>query len=174
MTDETYDGIQGEIRAFPYSFVPKGWLPCDGQLLSIQANTSLFSIIGTVYGGDGRTTFALPDLRGRVPVGSGHGTGLSDRPPGQAGGSDAVKLTLHEMPSHRHDLSVSTHVGTERQPVGQYLARGSGIGFYAEAQSNVFASTVMLTQTGANAPHDNQMPCLYVRYGICVQGTWPG
>jgi microcystin-dependent protein len=172
--DATSDGYIGEIRAFPYhGFVPSGWAPCDGQLLEIVPNTALFSVIGTVYGGDGRTNFGLPDLRGRLPVCWGSGGGLTPRQLGDFGGTDAVKLSISDMPSHNHALNVSTHKADERQPVDQYFASGDGIGMYAPAKSDVFFYPGMMTYAGGGAAHDNQMPYLNVRYAICIQGVFP-
>lgn len=170
----TYDAFQGEIRAFPYGFVPVGWIACDGQTLSIEHYTALYSIIGTVYGGDGRTGFCLPDLRDRVPLGAGDGNGLTPRPLGQSGGTNSVTLSVDEMPSHTHTFSVSTARAAERQPAGQYFAQGDGIGMYAPAKSDTAFDPGMLTYAGGGAAHDNQMPYLYVRYAICILGTWPG
>src|SRR4051812_13799177 len=110
------DNFVGEIRAFPFNFAPDGWALCDGQLLSISQNTALFSLLGTYYGGDGRSTFALPDLRGRVPLGFDQGPGLSYYSLGESGGAERVTLLVSEMPVHSHQLEASSGSATVRRP----------------------------------------------------------
>lgn len=164
----------GEIRAFPYTFAPAGWAACNGQLLTIQQNTALFSLIGTSYGGDGRTTFGLPDLQGKVPMCWGNGRGLTPRTLGEVGGTETVTLTIAEMPQHDHGLNVSTDVATERQPPGQLFAEGRGIAAYGDATdpaSYLFQGT--LTFTGQSQPHNNLMPYLALTVCIAVQGDYP-
>ena len=110
------DPFVAEIRLFPFNFPPKGWAWCDGQIMPIAQNTALFSLLGTTYGGDGRTTFALPNLQGRVPLHEGHGPGLSQRFLGESGGSDTVTLLESEMPAHAHALTASAAAGYARSP----------------------------------------------------------
>lgn len=164
----------GEIRAFPYTFAPVGWAACDGALMTIQQNSALFSLIGTSYGGDGRTTFALPDLQGRVPMGWGEGNGLTPRRIGDTGGSDAVLVTIAGMPQHSHALNASGDLAAERQPAGQFFAQGDGISAYGEPTqpaSYLFQGT--LTFTGESRPHNNLMPYLALTVCIAVQGDYP-
>src|SRR5215475_12772664 len=115
-----------EIRIFPFNFPPKGWAFCDGQILPLSQNTALFSLLGVTYGGDGKSTFALPDLQGRSPMQPGQGPGLSLHDLGETGGSETVTLLESEIPSHSHSLTASVRDGLERSPVGQNLAAGIG------------------------------------------------
>ena len=129
------DPFVAEIRIFPFNFAPKGWAWCNGQLLPISQNTALFSLLGTTYGGDGKSNFALPDLQGRAPMHTGQGTGLSLRDLGEAGGSETVTLLESEMPTHTHALAASQADGLERLPSGQLLATGIAIGQYGAADA---------------------------------------
>ena len=110
----------GEISMVAFTFAPRGWAFCDGQLLAISQNTALFSLIGTTYGGDGRTTFALPDLRGRVPLHMGNGPGLTSRPEGQKGGSETVTLTVSQMPAHNHQANASSTTSDKPGPINNF------------------------------------------------------
>lgn len=164
----------GEIRAFPFAYAPAGWAACNGQLLTIQQNTTLFSLIGTSYGGDGRTTFALPDLQGRVPMCWGDGPGLTPRSLGQTGGAESVALTTAEMPQHSHSFNASSDLATERQPPGQLFAQGDGVSAYGDPTqpaSYLFQGT--LTFSGQSQPHGNLMPYLALTVCIAVQGDYP-
>ena len=164
----------GEIRLFPYGRgVPKGWAECNGQLLSIQNNTALFSILGTHYGGDGRTTFGLPNLNRRVAIGWGQTSGGSYHPIGEPGGTATVTLRTQEMPRHSHDLQVSTSPATERQPAGQGFADGNAVAFYGKPGSGLAFDSGILSTSGHSGPHNNLMPYLTFRFGICLQGDWP-
>jgi microcystin-dependent protein len=164
----------GEIRAFPFSYAPAGWATCDGRLLTIQQNTGLFSLIGTSYGGDGRTTFALPDLQGKVPMGWGSGRGLSPRTIGETAGADRVTLTITEMPQHSHALNASGDLAAERQPAGQLFAQGDGISAYGDpTQPASYLYQGTLTFTGESQPHNNLMPYLALTVCIAVQGDYP-
>jgi len=125
------DPFVAEIRIFPFNFAPKGWAWCDGQLLPLSQNTALFSLLGTTYGGDGKSNFALPDLQGRAPMHPGQGPGLSLHDLGETGGSETVTLLESEIPAHAHAMHVSQADGIERNPPGQLLATGIGIGQYA-------------------------------------------
>src|SRR6476660_5328607 len=125
------DPFVAEIRIFPFNFAPRGWAWCAGQLLPLSQNTALFSLLGTTYGGDGKSNFALPDLQGRAPMHPGQGNGLSLHDLGETGGSDTVSLLESEMPSHRHGVSVSAADSNTRIPIGQKPAVGIGVGMYA-------------------------------------------
>jgi microcystin-dependent protein len=163
-----------EIRILPYTFAPRGWASCDGQLLPISQNTALFSLLGTFYGGDGRTTFALPNLQGAAPMGSGQGPGLSERFVGESAGEDAVTLIDSEMPAHSHGLVVSTRPATEATPAGQYLAVGAGVGMYdANTQPTQPLAAQAVSPAGGSLPHNNLQPYLTVQYCIALQGIYP-
>src|SRR5687767_14673745 len=127
------DPFVAEIRIFPFNFAPKGWAFCDGQLLPISQNTALFSLLGTVYGGDGKSTFALPDMQGNVPLQPGQGQGLSLYDLGQIGGAESITLLQSEIPVHTHQMSVSSQLALENHPQGQKFAAGDGVNMYAPA-----------------------------------------
>ncbi|GMK42804.1 tail Collar domain-containing protein [Paenibacillus sp. CCS19] len=158
----------GEIRLFGFGFVPKGWLPCNGQLLNISTNTALFSLLGTAYGGDGIRTFALPDYRGRVPV---HQS--SSLPIGATGGEEAHTLTVTEMPAHNHHVSASNGDGTAKSPEGMTWA-------VPQSKANSFSTTLDKTMSsaafsaaGGSQPHSNMQPYLAINYCIAAQGIYP-
>ena len=159
----------GEIRIFPYNFAPRGWALCNGQILSIAQNTALFSLLGTTYGGNGQTTFALPDLRGRVPNSSGQGPGLSSYSLGQVGGTEAVTLTQQELPSHNHAVNSTNADATSSRPGGNFPAAGGG---YNSAPSNNMAPA-MIANAGGNQPHNNVQPYLTLNYCIALEGIYP-
>lgn len=171
----------GEVRLLPYNFAPKGWALCNGQVLPISSNTALFSILGTVYGGDGKTTFALPNLQGRVVPGAGQGPGLQNWMPGMQGGSDSVTLISDEMPAHNHTLSGLDVVGTVDAPsadayLGQDRRGGQGnIDFLAPSDTTVDTSmdTQALTINGGSQPHENRQPFLSANFCIATQGIFP-
>src|SRR4026208_1454249 len=127
------DPFVAEIRIFPLNFAPHGWAWCDGQLLPLSQNTALFSLLGTTYGGNGKSNFALPDLQGRAPMHPGQGPGLSLHDLGETGGSETVSLLESEIPSHSHAVNASQSDAIERIPTGQLFATGVGIGYYAPA-----------------------------------------
>src|SRR5262245_2996958 len=122
----------GEIRMVGFNFAPLGWALCNGQLLAISQNTALFSLLGTTYGGNGQTTFALPDLRGRIPIHQGQGPGLSNRVLGEVGGQESVALTSQQMPAHTHALLASPSPGTTISPVGSTWASSPSLAAYAD------------------------------------------
>ncbi len=163
------EGFIGEIRLFAGNFPPRNWFFCEGQLLSIAQYTAMFSILGTTYGGDGRTTFALPNLKGRVAVGEGNGPGLSYLKLGQPGGAPSITLNATQLPAHTHNLRGLDAEGTTASPAGAYLAEGSDDVF--SNQSNVAMAPT--TNTGGNQPHENRQPYLASSYIICFQGTYP-
>jgi len=165
--------ILGEIYLVPYNFSPKGFADCNGQLLSISQNTALFSLLGTTYGGDGKSTFALPDLRDRVPVGAGQGPGLSDYVEGQSGGESSHILTYAEMPYHNHALMADSGGGTSAHAQGNVFARRADrVPVYA-ATSSTTASVSAIGMTGGGSAHNNLQPYLGLKYIIALQGVYP-
>src|SRR3954467_2686812 len=124
------DPFVAEIRIFPFNFAPKGWAWCDGQLLPLSQNTALFSLLGTTYGGDGKSNFALPDLQGRAPMHPGQGPGLSLHDLGETGGSETGSLLESEIPSHSHSLLASFSDAGDPTPIGSQIAKGIGVGYY--------------------------------------------
>jgi microcystin-dependent protein len=163
----------GEVRLTAFSLVPSGWALCNGQLLSIASNTALFQVIGTAYGGDGVSSFALPDLRGRIPVAPGQGPGLSNRTRGEAGGTETHTLVTTQLPAHTHALRASNANATTDQPGGNVPARNpSGIPGYATvADANLAVAGV--ASVGGNQPHNNLQPYIVVNYIIALQGMFP-
>lgn len=165
------DPFVAEIRIFPFNFAPKGWAWCNGQLLPISQNTALFSLLGTTYGGDGKSTFALPDMQGNAPIHAGQGQGLSEYDLGQMGGSETVTLLQTEMPAHSHSLSASTEAGDTNLPAGNFTGTGSSI--YAPAAQLVGMSPQSLSPAGGSLPHNNMMPYLTFYFNIALQGIFP-
>lgn len=179
----------GEIKMFAGNFAPRSYALTDGQLLSIAQNTALFSILGTTYGGDGRTTFALPDLRGRVPMHAGTGPGLTARTLGERGGVESVTLTTAQLPAHNHTASATTSAtlhasnsaGTLNSPTGNVLADDGNDRIYSNTAPNVTMSpaaitastTVTINDTGGNQPHINMQPYTVINFIICLQGIFP-
>ena len=167
------DPFVAEIRMFGFNFAPTGWAMCNGQLLPISQNTALFSLLGTVYGGDGKSTFALPNLQGNVPMHPGQGAGLSLRDLGQIGGSEFVTLLQSEIPVHSHEMSVSSQTGLENNPQGQKFAMGDGVNMYAPAANLGAMSPSALAPAGGGLPHNNMMPYLTLNFCIAMQGVFP-
>lgn len=167
------DPFLGEIRLFPYTFAPRGWALCNGQMLSISQNTALFALIGTIYGGDGRTTFALPDLRGRVAVSSGEGPGLSAYDVGETGGAESVTLSESQMPAHNHLMSVNGPSSGSAKPNNRYLGRVSSGTAYAGASNGRTLNPGALAPAGGGQPHENRPPHLALNYCIALQGIFP-
>lgn len=164
----------GEIRMFAGNFAPRGWAFCDGQLLAVSQNDALFSLLGTIYGGDGRTTFGLPDLRGRIPIHAGDGPDLSPRRLGSKGGAEAVTVSANELPSHSHDpFQASTDRGNEANPGGNLLAESPQISMYIEDPPSVDLDTSSITAVGGSQPHTNLMPFLCVHFIIALFGIYP-
>jgi microcystin-dependent protein len=164
----------GEIRPFAGNFAPRGWALCDGQLLSIAQNTALFSILGTAYGGDGRVTFALPNLQGRTPIGAGQGPGLSDRPLGESFGSSSVTLINSELPAHHHTFNGSREVATAGSPEGQVLASTSALPVYHAPKSDrVALNPTSIAPSGGSQPHNNLQPYLALTFIIALEGIFP-
>ncbi|SNR43937.1 phage tail protein [Puniceibacterium sediminis] len=163
----------GEIRMFAGNFAPVGWAFCDGQLLAVSQNDALFSLIGTIYGGDGRTTFGLPDMRGRVPLHFGDGPGLSSRRLGSKAGTEHVTLTMNELPIHGHDFHAQTKEATAAGPEGNVAAMGVGVNFYSETAQDTNMAQSMLSHTGGSRQHTNLMPTLCVHFIIALFGIYP-
>jgi microcystin-dependent protein len=172
----------GQIMMFGGNFAPRGWQFCAGQLLSISQNAALFSLLGTTYGGNGTTTFALPDLRGRFPLGMGNGPGLSPVVEGQIGGTESVSILTSNMPSHSHSLNGSASAGTQSSPVGGAIAAintGSvktpattALGFVNTAPTGPM-QVQSIGQTGNNIPMATMPPYLGVNYIIALEGIFP-
>lgn len=175
------DPFIGEIRAVGFTFAPQGWALCQGQLMSISQNTALFSLLGTTYGGDGRVTFGLPDLRSRLIVQPGQGPGLSPYTLGQVSGSETETLTANEMPAHNHPLSgvlvnANSTDGSSTTPTGNVPALDTGVQHYATSPDvQMAAGSVAGTTTpvGSGAAHANTMPSLGLSYVIATQGIYP-
>ena len=167
------DPFVAEIRIFPFNFAPTGWAFCDGQLLPISQNTALFSLLGTTYGGDGKSTFALPDLQGNVPMHPGQGPGLSLHDLGETGGSETVTLLESEIPSHSHSVVVAQGDGTDQTPAGSRYATGIGIGQYATPGPITPLSAQALSIVGGDQPHNNMQPYLTLNFCIALQGIFP-
>lgn len=159
---------------FAGNFAPRGWAFCDGQLLAVSQNDALFSLLGTIYGGDGRTTFGLPDLRGRIPVHAGSGPGLSPRRLGAKGGAENVTLATNHLPSHNHEpFKASTEVGNESAPGGNVLRDSPQAQIYIEdAPSSALAGSTV-TSVGGSRSHTNLMPFLCIHFIIALFGIYP-
>ncbi len=166
------DPFVAEIRIFAGNFAPLGWAFCNGQLLPISQNTALFSLLGTTYGGNGQSTFALPDLQGRVPMHPDQGPGLSIRDLGESGGSEAVGLLESEMPAHSHALSATSAIADNDDPGGRALAISQGTYVYAPAV-NLVAMGQPLSPAGGGLPHNNLQPYLTLNFIIAMQGVFP-
>ena len=167
------DPFVAEIRIFPFNFAPKGWAWCDGQLMPLSQNTALFSLLGTTYGGDGRSNFALPDLQGRAPMHPGQGPGLSSHDLGETGGSETVTLLGSEMPAHAHAVSVSAGDGTDTGPGNSQLAGGIGIAAYAAPGALTQLNASAIAPAGGDQPHNNLQPYLTFYFNIALQGVFP-
>lgn len=162
----------GEIMLFGGNFAPRGWALCDGQLLQISSNQALFSLLGTIYGGDGRTTFALPDLRGRAPLHMGTGPGLSPRAIGNKAGEETVTLNVTQIPSHTHALTASTDEATSEAPAGEVLA-DTNVALYSAASPDTAMNVAAIGNTGGSQAHPNMMSYQVVNYCIALQGVFP-
>lgn len=169
------DPFVAEIRIFPFNFAPKGWAWCDGQILPISQNTALFSLLGTTYGGDGKSSFALPDLQGRAPMHPGQGQGLSSHDLGETGGSESVSLLESEIPSHSHTLRASLDPADIFAPgAGHVLASSIGAAAYNTSTIGlVDMSPQALAPAGGGFPHNNMMPYLTFYFCIALQGVFP-
>jgi microcystin-dependent protein len=185
------DGFLGEVKMFAGNFAPRGWALCEGQVLAISQNTALFSLLGSTYGGDGRTTYALPDLRSRVPVGTGNGPGLLNYRLGQQGGAENNTLTVNQLPSHTHlatgtvTPNASTEKATSDDPTGKYpsaavypISRSElkpvlTYGDTTNAKMGSNPVNVTVSNTGGNQAINNIQPYISINYIICINGTFP-
>lgn len=164
----------GEIRFFAGNFAPAGWALCDGSLLSIAENETLFQLIGTTYGGDGETTFALPDLRGRIPLHAGSGPGLTPRQLGESDGTETVTLTAAQMPPHAHPWhATSAPADPAAGPVGGLLAHSSSPVYAAGVGPDVSLAPQVVGAAGGSQPHENLAPYLCVSFIIALYGIFP-
>jgi len=164
----------GDLKLTAITFTQRGWMACEGQLLPISQNQALFSLLGTTYGGDGRTTFGLPDLRGRVPIGYGNGSGLSNYNQSQKGGSETNTITVNQIPSHSHTINAVEDDGDKSVPTGNYLAGTKSLDTeYALTGALNIMNAAMVNNTGGNQAVNNIQPYAVVRYVICVQGIFP-
>ncbi len=169
------DPFVAEIRIFPFNFAPKGWAWCNGQLLPISQNTALFSLLGTTYGGDGKSNFALPNLEGSAPMHPGQGPGLSLHDLGETGGSETVTLLESEIPAHSHS------VGAQTNPLSALQTPGPTVTLSRPANGNLFDTNTTLVQmsdnslapAGGDQPHNNMMPYLTLYFNIALQGVFP-
>ena len=162
----------GEIRLFAGNFPPNGWQFCDGQLISIAENEVLFDLIGTTYGGDGVNTYALPDLRGRVPVHQGNG-GASTYVAGQSGGVESVTLGAGQMPAHRHAMLASTSAATATHGPAEVLGSSTAMKLYGSGTPNMAMDPNAISQVGGNQPHENMPPFVALSYIVSMFGIFP-
>ncbi len=168
------DPFVAEIRIFPFNFAPRGWSWCDGQLLPLSQNTALFSLLGTTYGGNGKSNFALPDLQGRAPMHPGQGPGLSLHDLGETGGSETVTLLESEIPAHSHALRASSDPADVQQPSPARSLARSAPGFaYFTGSPNATLAPEALAPAGGDQPHNNMQPYLTFYFCIALQGVFP-
>ena len=162
----------GEIRMVGFNFAPAGWAFCDGSVLPIAENEVLFNLIGTTYGGDGQSTFALPDLRSRVPIHMGTGNGLSTRTLGENGGTESVTLSLQQLPAHNHIAKAQTQTGNQQAPANNDWA-ASTLNQYSSAAPNALMNAGAITPTGGSQAHGNMLPFLTINFVIALFGVFP-
>jgi microcystin-dependent protein len=169
------DPFVAEIRIFPFNFAPKGWAWCDGQLLPLSQNTALFSLLGTTYGGNGKSNFALPDLQGRAPMHPGQGPGLSLHDLGETGGAESVTLLESEIPAHSHGLVAQSAPADTNIPGGDSIARVIGASPYRPVAGAALTpmSSQALAPAGGDQPHNNLQPYLTFYFCIALQGVFP-
>jgi microcystin-dependent protein len=165
----------GEIRMFAGNFAPRAWAFCDGQLLAVSQNDALFSLLGTIYGGDGRTTFGLPDMRGRLPMHAGTGPGLSQRRLGSKLGTEKETLTVNQLASHSHSLEGSNVQGSSATPKGSFAKDAASSNLYSTSLTGITTSLSpnMVTNTGGSRDHANTMPYLCIHFIIALFGIYP-
>lgn len=168
------DPFVAEIRIFPFNFAPRGWAWCDGQLLPLSQNTALFSLLGTTYGGNGQSNFALPDLQGRAPMHPGQGPGLSLHDLGETGGSETVSLLESEIPNHSHSFNVVNDVGEDRMTgPTESIGRSTGGLAFGPATALATMAPEALAPAGGDQPHNNMQPYLTFYFNIALQGVFP-
>lgn len=163
----------GQLAVFGFDFTPRGWAPCDGRLLQISQNTALYALLGTAFGGDGRTTFAVPDLRGRAPIHLGSGPGLTPRRRGDMGGAETVALSSSQMPAHNHTLRASSRVADSFAPDGARLASVDW-GMYTSAPADRFLAADSVALAGSGQPFSIMPPFLVLNWCIATEGVFPG
>lgn len=164
----------GEIRIFGFNFAPRSWAFCNGQLLPISQNTALFSLLGTIYGGDGRTTFALPNLEGRAPMGEGRGPGLTARTIGQRGGTDFVTLVESQIPNHAHNVNCVSTPGSTNIPTNNIPANTGLIDReYSDSTTTINMASAAVANTGGSQSHNNMQPYLGIYFCMALQGLYP-
>ena len=163
----------GQIMVFAGNFAPQGWAQCNGQLMPISQYDTLFSLIGTTYGGDGQTTFALPDLRSRVPIHQGQGAGPSAYSLGENGGVEAVTLLSSQMPVHSHPAMGNSDAGTSSDPTDGVWASGPTNTYIAGASANTNMDPTAISGSGGSQPHDNMLPFMTLNFCIALEGLWP-
>ena len=168
------DPFVAEIRIFGCDFAPTGWATCDGQLLPISQNTALFSLLGTFYGGDGESSFGVPDLRGRIPIHAGQGPGISQNYQlGETGGIESVTLTVSQIPNHTHTLIGNSDIATDPTPTNDLLSTSSLLTPYVGIAPDSALAANAISPAGGSQPHDNMMPFLCVSFIICLAGIFP-
>jgi microcystin-dependent protein len=167
------DPFLAEVRIFPFNFAPKGWARCDGQLLPLSQNTALFSLLGTTYGGNGKSNFALPNLQGSAPMHPDQGPGLSLHVLGETGGSETVTLLESEIPAHSHNVMASVVNSQVIVPAGVATGRGNPTPIYAASITAVDMGQNSLAPAGGDQPHNNLMPFLTYYFNIALQGVFP-
>ena len=171
------DPFVAEIRIFGFNFAPSGWAQCNGQLIPISQNTALFSLLGTTYGGNGQSNFALPDLQGNAAMHAGQGQGLSNRDLGEMSGSQTVTLLISEMPVHTHATPIAKNAGGQADPTGNMWGTSNAAKvaafFYAPTGPTVNMNPAAFALTGGSLPHNNLMPYLILNFCIALQGVFP-
>lgn len=170
------DPFVAEIRIVSFNFPPKGWAHCDGQLMPISQNTALFSLLGTFYGGDGKSNFALPDLQGRAPLHAGQGPGLTDRFVGEAGGQASVTLLTSEIPQHSHSVTADAVAAGQASPANNTWGKMAGRTpppLYRSGAASGEMNPIAFGPTGSSAPHNNMSPYLVLNFVISLQGVFP-
>jgi microcystin-dependent protein len=164
----------GEIRMFAGSFAPAGWMFCDGQVLPISENDTLFNLIGTTYGGDGQETFALPNLQSRVPIHAGQGPGLSQNYQlAEQGGVESVTLSTQQIPIHNHAMLGSDNTATAPQPANNLIGKSTSINLFINAQPGDALNAQSVTPVGGSQPHENMQPYLCISFIISLFGIYP-
>ncbi len=167
------DPFIGQITMFAGNFAPRSYAFCDGQLLAVTQNDALFALLGTTYGGDGRTTFGLPDLRGRLPIHAGSGPGLTNRNLGSKSGVENAGVSANQLPVHTHTYSATTAAGSQSNPSGQVVANNASVKLFIEDSPGVSMAATALTAVGGTASHVNVMPTLCVNFIIALFGIFP-
>lgn len=172
-TASAQDQYIGEIRIVGFNFAPVGWALCQGQLMAINENTALFSLLGTQYGGNGTTTFGLPNLQGRFPLGAGYGAGLTPRNNGDTGGAETYTLTVAQLPAHSHPLMASSVEASATSPEGNVLGTKARVPLFVTGTPDMMMSSESIGSTGQNQPYSVMPPYTGVTYIIALEGIYP-